>query len=157
MFRIFSCLAFGLLLSCNPLSVKDPVKSDSPKPSEITFHESHEAKKKGAPYSDLVETENLLFLAGQIGMDHSTREVVEGGVQAETKQAIENIKAVLEYHNSSLDRVVKCTVILSDINDFAAFNEIYTTYFTNKPARTTFAASGLARNCKIEIDVIAAK
>ncbi len=121
------------------------------------FHKSHEVKKQNAPFSDVVEVGNTLYLAGQIGMDHSVRKVVEGGVQAETRQAIENIKAVLEQHGSSLDNVVKCTVILSDINDFAAFNDIYKTYFTNKPARTTFAASGLAANAKIEIECIAVK
>jgi len=123
----------------------------------LTFHKSHEPKKQDAPFSDVVEAGNTLYLAGQIGMDHTVRKVVEGGAQAETKQAIENIKAVLEQHGSSLDKVVKCTVILSDINDFSAFNEVYKTYFTNKPARTTFAASGLAANAKIEIECIAVK
>ena len=98
-----------------------------------------------------------MFLAGQIGRDHSKGVLVEGGIQAETKQVIENIKAVLNHHNLSLDHVVKCTVILADINDFKAFNEIYTQYFTKKPARTTFAAANLAANAKIEIEVIAAK
>ncbi len=121
------------------------------------FHASHEAKKQNAPFSDAVEVGDMLYLAGQVGMDHSVRKLVDGGIQAETKQSIENIKAVLEHHGSSLDSVVKCTVILSDINDFAAFNEVYKTYFPNKPARTTFAASGLAVGAKIEIDVIAFK
>lgn len=126
-------------------------------PSEIIFHESHEESRLNAPFSDAVETNDLLFLTGQIGKDHKKGSIVEGGIQAETKQTIENIKAVLEHHDLSLDNVVKCTVILSDINDFKAFNEIYIQYFTKKPARTTFAAAGLAANAKIEIDVIAAK
>ena len=125
--------------------------------SPIIFHKSHEVKKQNAPFSDAVETKDFLFLAGQVGMDHGTRTLMEGGIKAETTQAIENIKAVLEHHGLNLDHVVKCTVILSDINDFAAFNEVYTQYFTKKPARTTFAASGLAVNARIEIDVIAAK
>lgn len=124
---------------------------------QIVFHPSHETKKQNAPFSDAVETADFLFLAGQIGMDHSVRKVVSGGIQAETKQTIENIKAVLEHHNLSLDNVVKCTVILSDINNFSAFNEVYTKYFTKKPARTTFAAAGLAANALIEIEVVAAK
>ena len=70
---------------------------------------------------------------------------------------IENIKAVLEHHNLSLGHVVKCTVILKDINDFKAFNAVYVNYFTKKPARTTFAAAGLAGGASIEIDVIAAR
>ena len=123
----------------------------------IIFHQSHEIKKQNAPFSDAVEANGFLFLAGQVGMDHTTRTLVEGGIQAETKQCIENIKAVLEHHGTSLDRVVKCTVILKDINEFSAFNEVYKTYFPNKPARTTFAASGLAVGAQIEIDVIALK
>lgn len=127
-------------------------KSDAP-----IFYKSHESLRQDAPFSDVVESNGLLFLSGQLGMDHNTRLLVEGGIEAETKQCIENIKAVLEHHQSSLDKVVKCTVILKDINDFAAFNKIYTTYFPNKPARTTFAAAGLAANASIEIEVIASK
>jgi len=124
---------------------------------DITFHPSHLAERQNTPFSAVVETENLLFLSGQIGKDHKKGELVSGGIKAETKQVLENIKAVLTQHNSSLDRVVKCTVILADINDFADFNSVYVQYFPNKPARTTFAAGGLAANAKIEIDVIAAK
>ena len=125
--------------------------------SGIIFHKSHEIKKQTAPFSDAVEVGNLFFLAGQIGMDHSTRTMVEGGLKAETEQAIRNIQDVLQQHGLSLDQVVKCTVILSTMDDFTAFNEVYTRYFTKKPARTTFAAAGLARNAKVEIEVIAAK
>jgi 2-iminobutanoate/2-iminopropanoate deaminase len=124
---------------------------------EIIFHKSHEISRANAPFSDAVETEYLLFLAGQIGKDHKTGKLAEGGIEAETKQVIQNIKDVLKQHNLSLDNVVKCTVILKDIEDFKAFNTVYTTYFTHKPARTTFAASGLAGGAIVEIDVIAAK
>ncbi len=143
----FICLAFFLLSAM--VQAQEKVN--------ITFHESHEEKKKTAPFSDVVEAGNMFFLAGQIGMDHSTRTMVKADIKSETHQAISNIKAVLEQHNLTLDNVVKCTVILSTMEDFAAFNEVYTTYFTKKPARTTFAASGLARNAKVEIDVIAIK
>ncbi len=125
--------------------------------TEIIFHKSHEPKKQNAPFSDAVQAGNTFYLAGQIGMDQATRTLVEGGVQAETRQAIKNIADVLAQHEMTLDNVVKCTVILSDISDFAAFNEIYAQYFTKKPARTTFAASGIAANGKVEIDVIAVK
>ena len=123
----------------------------------IIFHKSHEPKRQHVPYSDVVESNGLLFLSGQIGMDHKTRTLVEGGIEAETKQCIENVKAVLEFHKLSLDNVVKCTIVLKNIDDFAAFNKVYETYFPNKPARTTFAAAGLAANASIEIDVIASK
>lgn len=128
------------------------------KPSNVViFHESYEITKKDAPFSDVVEANGFLFLSGQLGMDHQTRTMVEGGIEAETRQCIENIKAVLERHQSALDKVVKCTVVLKSMEDFAVFNKIYKEYFPNKPARTTFAASGLALNANIEIDVIAIK
>jgi len=123
----------------------------------VIYHESHEIKKQSAPFSDVVEVGNLFFLSGQLGMNHTTRTLVEGGIVAETTQSIKNIQAVLEHHKMNLSHVVKCTVILSSMDDFAVFNEVYSKYFTNKPARTTFAASGLARNAKVEIEVIAAK
>ena len=123
--------------------------------SETIFVPSHYPKKANAPFSDIVKVDNLLFLAGQIGMDHNSRTLVEGGIQAETKQAIQNIEEVLKLQGAALKDVVKCTVILSDINDFKAFNEVYVKCFPNKPARTTFAASGLAVGAKIEIDCIA--
>jgi 2-iminobutanoate/2-iminopropanoate deaminase len=136
------------------LSLADANAQDT---SGIIFHPSHEPKKQSAPFSDVVEAGNFFFLAGQIGMDHGTRTLVEGGIRAETTRAIENIKAVLQQHGMGLDQVVKCTVILSTMEDFAAFNEVYSGYFVKKPARTTFAASGLARDARVEIDVIAVK
>jgi len=125
--------------------------------TSLQFHKSHEIKKQGAPFSDAVQAGNLFFLAGQIGMDQTTRTMVEGGVKAETKQVIKNIEAVLQHHGMELGNVVKCTVILSTMDDFSAFNEVYSKFFTQKPARTTFAAKGLARNAKIEIEVMAIK
>jgi len=125
--------------------------------TKITFHKSHNPERQNAPYSDAVEADGFLFLTGQIGTDPATRKLAEGGIKAQTKQVIENIKTVLEHHNTSLDKVVKCTVILSDINNFSAFNKVYKEYFTNKPARTTFAAANLAANAMIEIEVIAVK
>lgn len=125
--------------------------------SDPVFHPSHEPSKQGAPYSDIVETEDFYFLSGQIGQSYETRELAPGGIEAEARQAIENIQAVLEHHNSSLDRVVKATVFLSNINDYTAFNGVYSQYFTNKPARTTVAAAAIPKGAKVEIEVIVAK
>ncbi|MBT8243672.1 MAG: RidA family protein [Winogradskyella sp.] len=125
--------------------------------SEIKFHKSHEPTRANVPFSDAVETEDFLFLTGQIGKDHKAGKLVDGGIETETKRVILNIEDVLKHHNLNLDDVVKCTVILKDINDFKTFNSVYTQYFTKKPARTTFAAAGLAGGASIEIDVIAAK
>lgn len=126
-------------------------------PSKIVFHKSHESKRQGSPFSDAVESNGFLFLSGQMGIDHKTRTLVEGGIEAETKQCIENIRAVLEHHDLSLDHVVKCTVILKSMDDFSTVNAIYKDFFPNKPARTTFAVSGLALNGQIEIEVVASR
>ncbi len=146
---ILIILPFTLLTGCDTTTTKsyDP----------IIFHESHEPKKSAAPFSDAVQMGNLYFLSGQVGMDHSVRKLVEGGIKAQTKQTLENIKAVLNHHDMEMDNVVKCTVILADIDDFVAFNEVYKTYFPKKPARTTFAAKGLAVGAKIEIECVAVK
>ena len=125
--------------------------------SEIIFHKPENPARASAPFSEAVQAGNTFYLAGQIGMDRSVGQLAEGGIQGQTEQTIKNIQGVLNYHGMTLDNVVKCTVILSDINDFKAFNEVYVKYFTKKPARTTFAAAGLAMNAKIEIDVIAVK
>ncbi|WP_422860790.1 RidA family protein [Flagellimonas sp. S174] len=125
--------------------------------NDIIFHKSPDPKRQKAPFSETVQAGNLFFLAGQIGMDRSVGKLAEGGIQGETEQAIKNIEGVLKRHGLTLDNVVKCTVILSDIDDFRAFNEVYVKHFTRKPARTTYAAAGLAANAKIEIDVIAVK
>lgn len=132
-------------------------KNSSSSNTKVIFHKTHEAKKANAPFSDVVQVGNLYFLSGQVGIDHKKRELVEGGIQVETKQTLENIKAVLQQHGLDMENVVKCTVILADIDDFSAFNEVYKTYFPNKPARTTFAAKGLAIGAKIEIECIASK
>ena len=121
------------------------------------FHKSHEPKKAEAPFSDAVQVGNTFFLSGQIGMDQSTRTLVEGGITAETEQTLKNIKAVLVQHGMDMSHVVKAMVILDDIEDFAAFNAVYKTYLPQKPARTTFSAEALAAGAKIEIEVIAVK
>ena len=108
----------------------------------------------GAVFASAVRVGNLLFLSGQIGTD-STGRLVAGGLQAEARQALNNIKNVLEKNGSSLDRVVKCTVFLADMKDYQDFNDIYVTYFrARKPARSAFGATGLARNARLEIECI---
>lgn len=126
-------------------------------PADVIFHTPENPARASAPFSEAVQVGNLFFLAGQIGMDREAGKLADGGIAGETEQTIKNIEGVLKYHGLSLDNVVKCTVILSDISDFKAFNAVYVKYFTKKPARTTFAAAGLAAGAKIEIEVVAAK
>jgi reactive intermediate/imine deaminase len=103
-----------------------------------------------------VRADGFLFLSGQIGTD-STGAVVPGGIQAETRQTMENIGAVLRRSGSSFDRVVKCTVFIADMKEWGAMNEVYVTYFAadKRPARSALGANGLALNAKVEIECIA--
>ncbi|MCI0403265.1 MAG: RidA family protein [Acidobacteria bacterium] len=108
------------------------------------------------PYSQAVKANGLLFLSGQIALDPASGQVVEGDVPAQTERVLENLKAVLEAGGSSLGQVVKTTVFLADMSDFAAMNEVYGRYFAQEPpARSTVQAAGLPRGVKLEIDVIA--
>lgn len=110
------------------------------------------------PFSPAVQVGNLLFLAGQIGTAANAQgAVVPGGIQAETRQTMQNIKEVLEKSGSSLDRVVKCTVFMADMREWDAMNEVYATFFPrNKPARSALGANGLALGARVEIECIAA-
>jgi len=111
---------------------------------------------EGLPFSSAVRAGNLLYLSGQIGTLPGSRELAAGGIAAETRQTMENIKQVLEYSGSSLGQVVKCTVFLLNIGDYAAMNEVYASFFENDPpARSTLAASGLALGAQVEIECIA--
>jgi reactive intermediate/imine deaminase len=108
------------------------------------------------PFSPAVRVGNLLFLAGQVGADTAGR-LVPGGIQAEARQALNNIADVLKKSGSSLDQVVKCTVFMADMKEWPAMNEIYATYFRNHfPARSAFGSTGLALNARMEIECIAA-
>ena len=109
------------------------------------------------PFSPAVRAGGLLFLAGKLGTDSSGK-LAPGGIQAETRQAMENIGAELRKAGSSFDRVVKCTVFLADMAEWAAMNEVYAPFFPEgkRPARTAVAVSGLAIDARVEIECIAA-
>jgi len=108
------------------------------------------------PYSQAVRAGNLVFASGQIPTDPATGEFVSGGIAEQTEQVLRNLSAVLEAAGTGLDRVVKTTVFLAEMVDFAAMNEVYARFFTSEPpARATVAAAGLPRNARVEIDAIA--
>ena len=117
---------------------------------------TREAPAAIGPYSQAVRVGNLLFTAGQIPMDPATQQIVEGNILIQTRRSLDNLKAILEAAGSSLDRVVKTTVFLKDMNDFAAMNEVYASYFTaNPPARSAVEVARLPRNVLVEIEMIA--
>jgi 2-iminobutanoate/2-iminopropanoate deaminase len=108
------------------------------------------------PYSQAVVSNGFAFLSGQIPLDPATGQIVEGDITAQTMRVLENIKAVLEGSGSSLNRVVKTTVYLTDMREFAKMNEVYAGYFPqDAPARATIEAARLPRDVRVEIDCIA--
>ena len=109
------------------------------------------------PFSPAVRVGDLLFLSGQIGTLPGTNRLTAGGIEAETRQTMENIRDVLEKSGSSLDRVVKCTVFMADMREWEAMNGVYATFFPNgKPARSALGATALALGARVEIECIAA-
>lgn len=119
-----------------------------------TIH-TEKAPSAIGPYSQAVKTNGLVFTSGQIALDPQTGALVAGGIDAQTKRVCENLKAVLEAAGSSLEKVVKTTCFLAEMGDFAAFNEVYGTYFTQKPARSCVAVKALPKCVLAEIEVVA--
>jgi 2-iminobutanoate/2-iminopropanoate deaminase len=123
---------------------------------ERTIIETASAPKAIGPYSQAIRLGDYLFCAGQIPLDPATGELIQGDVKAQTERAIQNLQAVLAAAGLSLDRVVKTTVFLVDMADFAAMNEIYSRAFgSSRPARSTVAVAGLPRGARVEIEAIA--
>ena len=110
---------------------------------------------KNLPFSEAVRVGNMLYLAGQIGLNE-TGNMVPGGIAAETHQAMENIRTTLERHGSSLDHVIKVTVMLADMAEWTEMNKVYVSYFEKHlPARSSFGTTGLALGARVEIECIA--
>lgn len=110
----------------------------------------------GLPFSEAVRVGNMLYLSGQLGTDSRGR-LVPGGIRAETRQALINIEAALERQGFTLDQVVKCTVMLADMGEWAAMNQVYVTFFrSGRPARSAFGTSGLALGARLELECMAA-
>jgi 2-iminobutanoate/2-iminopropanoate deaminase len=116
-----------------------------------------DAPRAIGPYSQAIAINGLLFTAGQIALDPATMDVVAGGVAEQTDRVMRNLQAVLVAAGSDLTRVVKTTVFLQDMAEFAAMNEVYARHFgTHRPARSTVAVAGLPRGVRVEIEVVAA-
>ena len=125
-------------------------------PPEIEFLSDPDSAERTLPFSEAVRVGNVLYLSGKIGVVPGSLELVPGGIQAETRQTLENIRTTLEKYGSSMAEVVKCTVFLADIAEWAAMNEIYVQFFpVNPPARSALGSSGLALGARAEIECIA--
>ena len=112
--------------------------------------------KTSLPFSAAVRVGNMLYLSGQMGTNDKGNQLVPGGIEAETRRTLANMKAILERHGSSLDRVVKCTVMMADMSEWPAMNAVYVQHFPlHLPARSAFGASGLALGGRVEIECIA--
>nr|VFJ69478.1 MAG: reactive intermediate/imine deaminase [Candidatus Kentron sp. FM]VFJ70157.1 MAG: reactive intermediate/imine deaminase [Candidatus Kentron sp. FM]VFK18103.1 MAG: reactive intermediate/imine deaminase [Candidatus Kentron sp. FM] len=109
------------------------------------------------PFSEAVRVGNTLYLSGRIGIVPGTMGLAPGGIREETRQTMENIERSLGAHGYSMDDIVKCTVMLADISEWAAFNEVYKSFFKKPyPARSAFGANGLALGARVEVECIAA-
>ena len=117
---------------------------------------TEKAPKAIGPYSQAIRIEELVFTAGQVGLDPATMELVEGGIEAQTRQVLTNLKHVLEAADSGLNFVIKTTVFLQDMRDFANMNSVYAEFFPeNAPARSTVQVAALPKSALVEIECVA--
>ena len=145
------CVRIGLAAAF-ALAAFDVAAATSPE----FYERANQAAGTKLPFSEAVRAGDMLYLAGELGVDASGK-LAPGGVKAETKQMMDNIGATLARHGSSFDRVVSCTVALADISEWAAFNEVYRGYFKDHfPARMAYGANGLALNARVEMQCTAA-
>jgi reactive intermediate/imine deaminase len=145
--------------ACRPVALTDDGESagaDSEamlSPPSVEYLASPEQQALGLPFSEAVRVGDMLYLSGQIGTLPGSMTLVEGGIQSETRQTMENIRDVLQRYGSSLDRIVKCTVMVADMSEWPALNEVYVEFFTGpKPARSALGANGLALGARVEIE-----
>ncbi|MBA4417129.1 MAG: hypothetical protein C0392_04365 [Syntrophus sp. (in: bacteria)] len=123
--------------------------------SQVEYYKT--PRPMALPFSDAVRVGNMLYLSGEIGVDYKTMKIVPGGIKAETKQIMENIKTTLEKYGSSMDNVVKCLAMIGDMKEWPQVNEVYVTYFKKDrlPARSAFGSTALALGARIELECIA--
>lgn len=146
---IITVTLFGAYVTaCNAPSAEDSMAT-------ITYHNMPGTEDLGLPFSSAVQVDNTLYLSGNLGNVPGKNELVSGGIEAETRQTMENIKSVAEQFGSSMDKIVKCTVFLADMQEWPAMNKVYRSFFSNPPARSAFGASGLALGARVEIECIA--
>ena len=126
-------------------------------PATVQFLNSGRVLPTDLPFSEAVRVDDMLYLSGQVGVAPGTMKLVPGGLKAEARQTMENIKTSLAAHGLAMRDLVKCTVMLADISEWGAFNDVYKSFFSSRyPARSAFGASGLALGARVEVECIAA-
>lgn len=156
--RVLLVCSAALAAGCQPSSEAadpDDAAGAAGAAAEVEYIQGPGMENLDLPFSAAVRVGNTLYLSGMIGNLPGTLDLAPGGIQGQTRQALDNIKATLEHAGSSMNRVVKCTVFLADMSEWQAMNEVYVTYFENMPARSAFGASGLAAGARLEIECIA--
>ncbi len=145
-----------LLAAVYGMVTTEPLRADETTP--IEFLNSGKVLPTNLPFSEAVRVGNTLYLSGQLGTVPGSLKLVSGGIKEEARQVMENIKTSLGAHGYSMTNVVKCTVMLADISEWGAFNDVYKTFFSKRyPARSAFAASGLGLGARVEVECIAAR
>lgn len=155
--RFITLVCLGLVFTGSAEAQQSSKAKPTVSQAETTYPkvEYLTSARPSAPFSDAVRVGHMLYLSGKLGTDSSG--LVSGGIKAETKQTLENIRSVLERSGSSFNEVVKCTVMLADMSEWGAMNEVYVTFFAKDrlPARSAFGVSGLALNARVEIECLA--
>ena len=150
MIRIAITVAIVLIAGCQPAD-------QGPTSADVEYLQLPAYEGQNLPFSAAVRVDNMLYLSGVIGTDPNSTSLtpMPGGVTAETQRAMEIIRDELETFGSSMDHVVKCTIFLADMDEWAAMNEVYVTFFDTPPARSALGANGLAIGASVEIECIA--
>ena len=152
--RISILFIIGILLTA--VATVPGNAQDRKQEEKIQYLTSEETTDLELPFSEAVRVGDMLYLSGVVGNVPGKMELVPGGIRAEAKQALENIRRVLERYGSSMDHVIKCTVMIDDIDRWGEFNEVYVTFFNEPyPARSAFGADGLALGAALEIECMA--
>jgi len=125
------------------------------RPPTVEYISAPGTESLNLPFAGAARVGNTLYLSGNLGNLPGKLELAAGGIEAETRQTLENIKATLEVAGSSMDQMVRCTVFMADMTEWGAMNEVYRSYFKTPPARSAFGADGLALNARVEIECIA--
>jgi reactive intermediate/imine deaminase len=152
-----AALTGGLVLAGPVLAQQADGEGESDERPQVRYLDAGTVLPADLPFSEAVAVDGVLYLSGMIGVVPGTLGLAEGGIEAEARQTMENIRAVLEAHGSSLDRVIRCTVYLADIGEWDAFNSVYGEFFEAPyPARSALGVDGLALDARVEVECMAA-